>query len=152
MRRLYSFKSKTNILVAAAFLTVATVGLGGDGWAKTNQVGKWGRGELQNACEVAGGTYYDHAAAYGCVGTWPRIDCVKGYTNCWSTTRTVVLGGKGRLGGITAGTPVRRSAGAWPPNVCDLCFTSCPRWSYFCRLHCETRGGCPRPTGGLSIR
>jgi hypothetical protein len=134
MRKLNSFKSRTKVLVAVLAMAMAAVGLGGDASAKTVSIKK------PPTCYGAVTPYFN-PVAYGCIGDNYRVDCVKGYNNCWLTTRRVFVG-RG-LGGMTV-TRVR-SLTAWADPVCDLCYENCQPWNYICRIHCQSRGGCPPP-------
>jgi hypothetical protein len=156
MRKPDSLKFRTKFLAVAAVPFLAIVGVGGSALADTQSVDWHSEDYVEGKCNYAGGEFYSTPVSYGC--TFPeqynsnRVDCVRGYNNCWFTQNPPPGGrsvpGKSRLGGFKS----VRSMTAWPPNICDLCFASCPKWSYFCRLNCERRGACPRPPGATIPR
>jgi hypothetical protein len=37
-------------------------------------------------------------------------------------------------------------------KACQYCYDRCGKWNYICRLHCQTRSGCPAPTGVTTDR
>jgi hypothetical protein len=83
-----------------------------------------------------------------CGNTWCSYNCCKGKKcpvgeNCNAFTFSVVAPGDK----IKVPRPVRLSlmarSTAGMPDRCQWCYAGCARWNWLCRIHCESRNGCP---------
>ena len=110
---------------------------------------KFTSNQIAAACALAGGQYSRPSQAeYGCKTSKGEVECVG--NECWGTcekcgARVIGPNVKGVLGRPSGIALTRRSARrqSYAQTYCQWCYASCGRWNYICKIHCQTRVGCP---------